>query len=71
MKVFIAKLWVVLMILITLSSIIALIAGLAAFVINVIGWVPLLAVFGLGAAMTVLFKITAWADSVLEREKSK
>lgn len=70
MQVFLAKLWVVFMVVLTLASAIALLGWLGWFIVTVIGWVPLVALAGMGAGMTVLFKITSWADKVLERNKT-
>ena len=68
MKILLARLWVAFMVILTISSAVALAGGLTYFIIGIIGWLPIVALAGLGAGMTILFKITSWADEVLERK---
>jgi hypothetical protein len=65
MKKTLATLWVIFMVALTLASLIAIFAGIVYFISNTIGWISVAALFGLGAGMTILFKITSWADNIL------
>jgi len=71
MEVLLARVWVAFMVIVTIVSAIAFVGGVSYFIINTIGWIPILAVAGLGAGMTILFKITSWAEKVLERKTDK
>lgn len=68
MKKALALSWVVFMVLLTIASLIAVMAGILSFITNTIGWLAVAAVFGLGAGMTILFKITNWADEILSKK---
>ena len=67
MKKILALSWVAFMIILTLSSAIAIAGAIFTFLINTVGWLPIVALFGLGSGMTILFKITTWADNVLDK----
>ena len=65
MKKTLAVSWVVFMVALTIASLIAIFSGIVYFISNTIGWIFVAALFGLGAGMTILFKITSWADDIL------
>jgi hypothetical protein len=69
MKKTLALSWVAFMVVLTLASLLAIFAGIISFITNTIGWLAVAAVFGLGAGMTILFKITSWADDILSKKE--